>query len=192
MNKFNSIKNRILFSVLVLFPIAMQAQETSEASVEQSIFGIQAGRLGVWGYNESKLTNTIALRSEIGFEITNVYLFNITQGNELFIPLVLVIEPRYYFDLKKLNSKGLSIENNAASFFSLKIRYHAGWLMLSGKQPSNLQIIPTFASRTNIGKNFNFEIGGGMGYQYIFTSNLKEEEKDFWAFNLVLRIGYLF
>ena len=37
------------------------------ASVEKTVFGIQTGFLGIWGHNESKLSNTIALRSELGF-----------------------------------------------------------------------------------------------------------------------------
>ncbi|WP_344714740.1 hypothetical protein [Winogradskyella damuponensis] len=42
----------------------MKCQNTS---VEKSIFGLQTGVLGIWAYNEAKLSNTIALRTEHGF-----------------------------------------------------------------------------------------------------------------------------
>ena len=167
-------------------PFSIQAQE--EASVEKSIFGIQAGIMGVWANNEIKLSNTIALRSEVGFEITNWRIGNTFYrrgDNTAFIPLVLTVEPKWYFNIKQRYAK-----NNTARFLSLMIRYHADWLMLSGKQPSNIAIIPTIAGRYHLGKHFNCEIGGGMGYQHTFTSI--EEKKDDWAFNVVLRIGYVF
>ena len=176
-----------MLSILLLFET--QAQE---ASVERSICGIQAGILGFFAYNEMKVSNTIALRSEAGFKTTNLTIGNpvYSRGNEPFVPLVLNVEPRWYYNIKQRHAKGLAIDNNSATFLSLMIIYHAGWLMISGKQPSNIEIIPTLAVRYNIGKCFDFEMGGGCGYQYAFTS--AEEEKDYWAFNIVLRIGYVF
>jgi hypothetical protein len=174
----------------VFFAANVAAQE--EACVEKNIFGIQAGVIGIWVNNELKLSNSIALRSEMGFEMTNWTIGRSFYGNdnEAIIPLVLSVEPRYYFDIKKRYSNGLRIDNNSATFLSIKINYHADWFMLSGKQPSVVQIIPTIGGRYNIGKCLNIEVGGGMGYQYTFTSI--KEEKDVWAFNIVLRIGYIF
>ncbi|HEX3166783.1 MAG TPA: hypothetical protein VHQ93_11035 [Chitinophagaceae bacterium] len=51
--------------VLVSLSIFCNAQK---ASVEKSVFGIQTGFLGIWAHNESRLSNRIALRSEIGFD----------------------------------------------------------------------------------------------------------------------------
>ena len=42
--------------------------KSQNASVEQSTYGIQTGFLGIWAHNETKLSNSIALRSEIGFD----------------------------------------------------------------------------------------------------------------------------
>ena len=181
-------KYQIILFVCLIFTAKLTAEE--EVSVEKSIFCIQTGVMGLWAINEVRLANTIALRSEAGFAVTNWAIGRSFYDNEAFIPLTLSVEPRYYFDIKKRYSKGLRIDNNSATFFSVKINYHAGWLMLSGKQPSNIQIMPTYAARKNTGKHFNFEIGGGMGYQHTFTSI--KEEKNIWAFNIVLRIGYTF
>jgi len=187
-NKRSMVKKiGLMFVILLSFNI--QAQE---ASVEKSIFGVQAGIMGVWLNNEVKLSSTVALRSEVGFRATNLRIGNpiYSRGNEPFIPLVLTIEPRWYYDIKKRHSRGLCIANNSATFVSLKLRHHAGWLMLSGKQPSNIQIIPMYGLRGSIGQHFNYEIGVGIGYQHTFTS--VKEEIDVWAFNIVLRIGYTF
>jgi len=183
-------KYLIILFVCLIFVTKLTAQE--EASVEKSIFGIQVGEMGVWVNNEIKLLNTIALRSEIGFNATNrtIVDFFIVPKHKIRIPLIVTVEPRYYFELKRRHSKGLSIANNSATFISVKINHEAGWLMLAGKQPSNIQIIPTYAVRRNIGKHFNYEVGGGVGYQYTFTSI--EKENEVLAFNLVLRIGYTF
>ncbi|MCL2683097.1 MAG: hypothetical protein FWE63_06410 [Bacteroidales bacterium] len=182
-----SKKISLFLSIVLFLPFALQAQEG--ASVEKSIFGIQAGIMSVWVNNEMKLSNTIALRSEVGFYPTNWNIGNFYR-EESIIPLVFAVEPRYYFDIKKRHSKGLYTANNTSAFISLKIRYHAGWLMLSGEQSSDIEIMPTYAARGNIGKHFNFEMGGGGGYRYTFTSN--EKVKHGWAFNIVLRIGYTF
>ena len=179
-------------SLLILWLLPFSAYSQEEASVEKSIFGVQVEFLGIWINNELKLSNTIALRSEVGFEMTNwtIGSYFYSRGNEPFIPLTLTVEPRFYFQTKQLHSLGLCIDNNVGGYLSLKIRYHAGWLMLSGKETSNLEIIPIIASRSNIGKHFNYEMGGGIGYQYNFTSNKKE--KHGWAINPVFRIGYTF
>ena len=36
-------------------------------SVEKTVFGIQTGFLGIWAHNESRLSNTIALKKRIRF-----------------------------------------------------------------------------------------------------------------------------
>jgi hypothetical protein len=46
--------------------------KSQTASVEQSSYGIQTGVLGIWAHNESKLSNQIALRSELGLD-TGIY-----------------------------------------------------------------------------------------------------------------------
>ena len=178
--------------IAIFLPFVSQAQE--EPSVEKSIFSIQAGAstTGIWVNNESKLSNTIALRSEIGFEITRQ---DVSIGDSLWrhknsFPLVLVIEPRWYFETKRLYAKGLRYDNNAGMYLSLKIKYHAGWFVLAGEQPSDIEIIPMIAGRYHIGKRFNYEIGGGMGYKHTFNSD--DKNRSVWAFDVILRIGYTF
>lgn len=59
------MKKTILTLVLISLTLTVKSQN---ASVEKSVFCIQTGFLGIWLHNETKLTNQIALRSEIGFD----------------------------------------------------------------------------------------------------------------------------
>lgn len=43
--------------------------KSQTASVEQSNYGIQTGVLGIWAHQETKLSNQIALRAEIGMDV---------------------------------------------------------------------------------------------------------------------------
>jgi len=72
-----NLKKRFKKPLLTFITIALlssnatvkaQNQEHVQPSVEKSVFGAQAGLLGIWVNNEAKLTNAIALRSEIGFD----------------------------------------------------------------------------------------------------------------------------
>ena len=59
------MQKALLSLVLISFTITVKSQN---ASIEKSLYGIQTGFFGIWAHNETKLTNQIALRSEIGFD----------------------------------------------------------------------------------------------------------------------------
>ena len=63
--KKNIMKRILLTLTLCGLAIIAIAQNVS---VEKSTFGIQTGVLGLWAYNETRLSNTIALRTELGFD----------------------------------------------------------------------------------------------------------------------------
>lgn len=82
-----------LFSILPLllfFSLQVSAQnqnDTSKISIEKSIYGIQAGFLGTWLYNESRLSNEFVLRSQVGFDfrIEGVSQFESAGPNDDFL-----------------------------------------------------------------------------------------------------------
>ena len=45
----------------------------NNASLEKSIYSFQIGIVGIWGQNEIKLTDVIALRTQIGLETDIMY-----------------------------------------------------------------------------------------------------------------------
>ncbi|TXD53060.1 MULTISPECIES: hypothetical protein [unclassified Polaribacter] len=88
----------ILFLILALTAILIKAQDNT--SVEKSIYSVQLGIMGVWGQNEIKLSNTIALRTEIGLYT------EIQAGSGFFMAPEITFEPRWYYNIKKRASKG--------------------------------------------------------------------------------------
>lgn len=174
----------------------LKAQDTS---VENSTFGIQTGILGFWVHNEVKLSNTIALRTEFGLE-GQIYKIGRTENentaNYIFAP-VLTLEPRWYYNLNKRATKSKNTTGNSGNFLSLKTSYYPDWFMISNEEgllmTNQVFIIPTWGMRRDLGKNFVFETGFGLGYAHYFTKNIGYEENESGAaVNLHLRIGYRF
>lgn len=170
-----------------------KAQSTS---VEKSIYGIQTGFLGVWAHSELKLSNSLALRAEIGFD-SGIWGGSYYDKTGFLMTPVITAEPRWYYNLNKRKSKHKRIDNNSGNFLSLKTSYHPDWFVISNydniKIISDISIIPTWGIRRNIGNHFNYETGIGVGYNYTFAKQagyLKNESGV--AVNLHLRIGYRF
>jgi hypothetical protein len=184
--------NQIITLVFLSLSILCNAQN---ASVEKTGFGIQTGFLGIWIHNESRLSNKIALRSEVGLDAG--ILFTDFEGRSGFLLApVLTLEPRFYYNLNKRNSKSKNISNNSGTFISLKTSYHPDWFVISDYENgiiSDISFIPTWGIRRNIGTHFNYEAGAGLGYRYIFAkaAGYYSNESEAVA-NLHLRIGYVF
>jgi len=197
------MKKIIFFLVLVLLNLSLKAQNQdplSKSSVEQSIFGIQAGFLGVWINNEARLTNSIALRTEIGLDAAlfggSVY-YEDNRTNYAFAP-VITVEPRWYYNLNKRKEKGRKTFKNNANFLGLEISYNPNLFVISNVDVevyNQIRIIPKWAIRRTIGRHFTYEVGAGLGYRYAFF-----DEKDYYfppdkgevIFDLHLRLGYTF
>ncbi|KGL61727.1 hypothetical protein [Polaribacter sp. Hel1_85] len=170
--------------------------KSQNASVEQSTYGIQTGFLGIWAHNETKLSNSIALRSEIGFD-SGIWGGDFYDGTGFLLTPVITLEPRLYYNLNKRANKSRRIDGNSGNFISLKTSYHPDWFVISNTDNvsiiSDISIIPTWGVRRNIGNYFTYETGIGIGYRYIFAKQagfLKNESET--TANLHLRIGYRF
>ena len=167
-----------------------------EISVEKSIYGIQTGFLGVWVHNESRLTNEISLRSEIGFD-SGIFGGSFYDKTGFLMTPVITLEPKWYYNLEKRNSKSKNIKNNSGNFIGLKTSYNPDWFVISNydniRVVNQISIIPKWGIRRNIGNHFNFEAGIGLGYRYIFAKSagyLTNESEA--TLDLHLRIGYTF
>lgn len=184
-------KNLFLLSI-IFTASSIFAQENQTASVEKSIFGVQTGLLGIWGNNESRLTNQLSLRSEIGMDMGVLIGGNSDDGFVL-IP-VLRIEPRWYYNLEKRSGKGKSISKNSGNFFTLSTTYNPDWFSLSNsdniKVISSIAIIPKWGIKRTYGKSFTFETGIGVGY--IKSLNPNYDLLSDVGVDLHLRIGYTF
>src|SRR6187399_3722739 len=153
---------KIIALVFLSLSIFCNAQNVS---VEKSVFGIQTGFLGIWAHNESRLSNTIAMRSELGFD-SGIWGGDFYDGTGFLLTPVLTLEPRFYYNLNKRNSKSKIVTNNSGNFISLKTSFSPDWFVISNYEYSSLinqiLIIPTWGIRRNLGTHFNYEAGVGI------------------------------
>lgn len=184
------------FLIFALFLIlAKETKAQNDASVEQSIYGLQIGFLGIWGIHEARLTNNIALRSEIGFDAAMFGSNKAYSGSNVGVVLYpsLTLEPRFYYNLKKRTQKGRSIANNNGNFIAFKINYRPNWFTLSNVESSNgvdnIAFIPKWAIKRTVLQHLTFEVGMGVGYRLYFYPDTTDAGI---AYDLHLRIGYTF
>ncbi|HUH26396.1 MAG TPA: hypothetical protein VLY87_07200 [Flavobacterium sp.] len=185
---------KIFTIALTFITLSNYAQEVS---VEKSTFGVQTGYLGIWVHNETKLSNTFSLRSEIGFD-SGIWGGDFYDKTGLLLAPVLTVEPRLYYNLSKRQAHDKRTSNNNGNFISLKTSYHPDWFVISNTENvkiiSDISLIPTWGIKRNISNsNFVYEAGFGVGYQYVFAkqAGFIENESNIML-NLHLRIGYSF
>ena len=178
--------------LLILVCITICTTYSQDAAVEKSVFGIQTGILGIWAHNEFRLSDKIALRTELGLD-AGIFIGGPNDGKLAFVP-ALTLEPRWYYNLNRRVDKGKRIDGNTGNFISIKTTYHPDLFVINNPDNvnfiSDLSIIPTYGIRRHIGKHFNYEAGFGIGYVwYLEDSNTIGFEEDEVAVNLHLRIG---
>lgn len=177
--------------------LVFQTNYSQIKGVEKSLFNFQTGILGIWVNNEAKLTTNFVLRSEFGLD-AGIFGGEINDNSGLFLTPVINLEPRFYYNINKRESKNKNTSNNGANFLTTSISYHPDWFVISNKNNINvnnqLSIIPKWGIRRNIANsNFNFEAGIGFGYRFYFLKQYgysKNEGET--ALDLHLRIGYTF
>lgn len=162
---------KIVLFLIVGFSLNANAQE---ASVEKSIFGIQTGfgvHVGIWFNNESKLSNSIALRSEIGLE-KDFTIGDHYDGAGFILQPVLTLEPRYYYNLEKRNLKGKKTNNNSGNYISIKTSYHTDWFVVNladnVTKTADLAIVPTWGLKRSIGNHFTYDTALGFGCRVVY------------------------
>ncbi|MDR1746602.1 MAG: hypothetical protein LBR49_04955 [Tannerella sp.] len=160
------------------------------ATVEESIWSVQAGAFGVWVNNETRLSNVCTMRSEI--ELTgmywNWYVAGVADLTSYAVFPLFRAEPRWYYNLQRRAAKGKNTIYNAADFFAVKTTVNPGLVLISKNvtvEPA-FSIIPAWGFRRNFGRYFNFELSGGIGYVYT-RSDGSDLGMDF-----TVRVGYVF
>ncbi|MDR2680226.1 MAG: hypothetical protein LBC47_05385 [Tannerella sp.] len=165
-----------------------------EARVEKSVWGVQAGSLlNICGYNELRLTDAVALRSEIGIQGSFSYSYISSFGSFTHYTITpeLVVEPRWYYNLAKRQAKGKFTTHNSGNYLSLRTSFCPEWPAIhdSGSRPvSSLYVIPMWGIRRHYGEHFSFEASAGIGYQHIFVGKGDDTPVIGWR----LGIGYTF
>lgn len=175
-----------------------QNETTPKASVEKSVFGVQIGFLGVWANSEFRLSNSIALRTELGLD-SGVFGGTYYENNVNFLLYpTLTLEPRFYYNLKKRVRKSRSIANNSGNFIALKLNYTPDWFTITNYQydidiAESYAILVKWGIKRTLWKHFTYEAGIGFGYRrYFLKQHNYQPNKSEAALDLHLRIGYTF
>jgi len=183
--KINKVMKKIFVIILVMLSCVVEAQD---GSVEKSIYGIQIGGVGIWGHNELRFSDQIAIRTELG-----VYT-EIQQGIGYYIAPELSISPRWYYNTKKRNQKKLDIGGNSANFLSLKAGFRSNVFEFSDyeydRAQNSISVSAKWGIKRNLSEKINFEIGSGLGIRSFIGGSLSDEGDSSEAFiDLHIRIG---
>lgn len=180
--------------LIILFYSFTQISYTQNVSVEPSIWGIQTGLLGIWVHNEIKFTNDIALRGEIGLDMS--FWSGTDYPKDIFaLGPGIRFEPRWYYNLdkRKMNSKNTLW--NSGNYLTIQFNFHSNLGVISNADnlyiPAQLSIIPSWGLRRSLRDRFNYELGFGYGPRFILDKNNRSNinlKKD--AYNIILKIGY--
>lgn len=107
---------------------------------------------------------------------------------------VVVIEPRFYYNLKKRAANSKRTDDNSGNFIALKTSYHPNVALFNTDDApvvSDYAIIPTWGIRRNLGEHFNYEAGIGIGFSHTFAERAGySKNKSGLEPNMHLRIGY--
>lgn len=161
------MKKTLLFLILLSNLVA----NAQEISVEKSIFTIHTGFLGVWFNNESKLSNNVSLKTEIGLE-KDFSVGDHYDGAGFILQPVLTLEPRHYYNFEKRKNSNKKTAKNSGNFVALKTSYHPDWFVINldenTTKTADLAIVPTWGLKRQIGNHFNYEAALGLGYRIIY------------------------
>ena len=173
----------LIIFYLIYFISFSQKKSSEKVSVEKSILSIQTGYFGTWINHELKLQNQFALRTEVGTEYR--LKFAIKQSfDSLKNQVSIFLEPKYYFNLVKRESKNKNIKNNAGNYISLRTNLN----ILNNLENGEIYfhtLTPTYGIRRNITYHFNLEIIFGYGISYSNSLITLEAMPSF-------RVGYVF
>ncbi len=185
-----------IFVLLLTFCGLNYIAQSQNVQAEKSVYGIQAGLLGVWAHREIRMSNSIALRAEVGMD-AGIWGGTFYPETGYLITPVFTVEPRWYYNLNKRNSKSKNIAGNSGNFLTLQASFHPNGFVISNYHGveivNQVSFIPTWGIRRVYGKHFIYELGFGVGYRYLFakSAGYSENESE-TAVNLHLKIGYCF
>ncbi len=179
---------KLSFILVVILALKMGYSQ----NVEKNITGVQFGLFGLELYNESRIGEKLALRSQLGLNSGGFWAGSSYKKPGFVIAPSINLEPKYYYNINKRSAKGKNIKNNSANYISIQAVYIPNWFVISNydnvEVSNQISLIPTFGIRRNFGKNFNYEFKVGYGYNFLLEDNTSGSG----TIDLGFKIGYDF
>jgi hypothetical protein len=192
MSKITLMHNITTFIICLCISMQITSQKNEEIkvdidsvntfSVEKSIFSIQLGYFGGWINHEIRLSNKFSLRTEFGTDVRRKWSID-PKWTELEQQASIILEPKFYYNLKKRSLKNKDIVDNAGNYFSIRTAIPVY------KSHDDVQYAsyfsPFWGMRRNLGKSFNFELN--LGYNIYYANQFYSMEA-----MASVRFGYKF
>lgn len=150
--------------MLSILGVSLFSQE--KASLEKSLTGAQIGLFGVEIYNEARLSEKFALRSQVA-------LYPSIWGGDLYnktgfaLAPAISLAPKYYYNLRKRSDAVKNISKNSGNYFAASLEYVPNWFVISNVKGIEvnemISLVPTWGLRRNFAQNFNYEFKAGLG-----------------------------
>lgn len=180
---------RLILLASILLGIHAFSQE--KASVEKSVTGVQIGFFGAEFYNEAKLSESFALRSQLEL-YPSIWGGDFYSKTGFALTPTISLTPKFYYNLQKRKDLGRNISNNSGNYLALKVEYIPDWFVISNTKDMHvsqtISIVPTWGFRRNFAKNFNYEFKAGLGIGKILKKGYSIQVVP----DLSFKIGYDF
>lgn len=160
-------------------------------SIQKSVTGLQVGLFGADLYNEFKISNEIALRSQFSLN-PSIWGGDLYSKTSFALSPSISLMPKYYYNIKKRSEKEKNTDNNSANYLSLKIEYFPDWFVISNASDISVNdaiyFTPNYGFRRSFAKQFNYEFRAGLGIGKILKSNYQTQLRP----ELSFKVGYDF
>ncbi len=180
---------KVLFTIVFILTLKIGYSQ----NVEKSVTGVQFGLFGLELYNESRIGEKLALRSQLALNPIAFWGGDFYRKSGYAIAPSISLQPKYYYNINKRSAKGKNIKNNGANYISIQTLYFPKWFAISNYDnvtvANQIYFIPTFGIRRNFGGNFNYEFKVGYGYGFSFGEKINSSGG---VPNLGFKIGYDF
>ncbi len=209
MLSMTSVKRKFILGIIVFCSNGLFSKlNAQESALEQSIFGIETGILGLWAYNETRISDQVVLRSEVGLS-SKIVLRMVDETNWLcslfftcyrfeliFVP-VLSVEPRFYYNIDKRREQNKKTIGNSANFIAFKARYYPNFFTISNfpiETVSSFTTTTSWGLRRAIGiSKFHYETALGFSYNYYLSNSQSiNHQKNYFLPYFNFRLGYRF
>lgn len=164
------MKKNIFIILCLIVPYLNNAQNKHYLEAGIDLIGIDVSY-------ERNLSNKFSTKASLGYN-GSIYR---TNENIFVLQPNIIVQPRFYYNKDKRNSKGKNTDYNSANFISLNLEYLTSELNISNAgfyEPELFTIGTGWNLRRNItSTKFVYEFSTGIVYNYNINRIYSEDDK---------------